>query len=170
MKSSCLAWLITCVLAGLSAFGCTTPHTSGATDTGSATPDMGSAADTSTVDVGSATDTGFDVGSVDDVGASDTGSFDAALSSDTGIDSAAADVGTGRPCGARGLLPCPTGQFCDFPITANCGATGLPGACTIPPTRCPVATAVCSCNGTSYAGTCSAAMAMQSVRHTGVCP
>ncbi len=110
-------------------------------------------------DVGLASDAGSD-GGLDGSAIPDGGS-----ASDTGIDANAP-----RACGARGTQPCHTGEYCDFPLTANCGVTGSPGTCAAIPTVCRGASSVCGCDGTTYTTACAAAMQSISVAHTGACP
>ena len=118
---------------------------------------------------------GIDAFVADDVGlasdASSDGALDGGATSDGG---SASDTGTDanapRACGARGTSPCHAGEYCDFPLTANCGVSGSPGTCAPVPMLCSRGTTVCGCNGTTYPTACAAAMNSISVAHTGACP
>jgi hypothetical protein len=78
--------------------------------------------------------------------------------------------GTGKSCGSRGLAPCPTGQYCNFPASAMCGDTDSPGQCAAIPQACTqVYSPVCGCNGATFSNGCMAAAAGVSVRTTGAC-
>lgn len=75
-----------------------------------------------------------------------------------------------RTCGARGLLSCEVGEFCKFSPDSKCGATDLPGVCTVPPEICyKIYKPVCACDGQTYANDCEAAAQGQSVEHVGPC-
>ena len=77
----------------------------------------------------------------------------------------------GQACGSRGMSPCPQGQFCNFPETAQCGATDKPGVCApIPQTCTRELRFVCGCDGTTYNNPCVANAAGQSYSKMGKCP
>ena len=59
-------------------------------------------------------------------------------------------------CGSRGLLECPRGQFCNFPINARCGATDIPGRCAPRPEQCNRIETPCVVAMTDYANPCMA--------------
>jgi hypothetical protein len=78
--------------------------------------------------------------------------------------------GTGASCGSRGLPACATGTFCNFPVSAHCGAADAPGTCTKPSQACTQNIApVCGCDGNTYSNACMAAAASMSVASTGAC-
>ncbi len=73
-------------------------------------------------------------------------------------------------CGTRGSAPCPSGQFCEFDISASCGATDLGGTCVSAPQICTQHTdPVCGCDGVTYANPCLAKAAGASVMSQGAC-
>ncbi len=79
-------------------------------------------------------------------------------------------AGDGDVCGVRGAPLCEAGTFCNFPIAAACGAADAPGTCEAIPSDCsPRGTAVCGCDGVTYASACLAAQAEVSVEHEGAC-
>jgi uncharacterized protein DUF6748/Kazal-type serine protease inhibitor-like protein len=76
----------------------------------------------------------------------------------------------GAACGSRGLGQCIDGQFCDFPVGADCGRSDAPGRCAVPPEACiEIFAPVCGCDGQTYANSCFAAGAGVSVDFAGEC-
>jgi hypothetical protein len=73
-------------------------------------------------------------------------------------------------CGSRGLAACPKDQYCDFPVSAMCGASDAPGTCMPMPQICTqIYAPVCGCDGMTYASDCTANSTGVSVKHTGPC-
>jgi hypothetical protein len=78
--------------------------------------------------------------------------------------------GRGDACGSRGLPPCAEGLFCQFPLSADCGATDAPGTCQPRPQACTMIYApVCGCDSRTYGSACVAAAAGISVARNGAC-
>jgi hypothetical protein len=76
----------------------------------------------------------------------------------------------GKACGSRGLGPCATGEFCNFPRSAQCGAADAPGTCAKQTQICPdIYLPVCGCDGTTYPSECSANAAGVSAASDGPC-
>lgn len=76
----------------------------------------------------------------------------------------------GQTCGSRGLAPCPSDQFCDFPAGSECGATDRGGACKPIPQICTRDyRPVCGCDGQTYPNACAANTKGVSVSKQGKC-
>ncbi len=74
-----------------------------------------------------------------------------------------------QACGARGLGPCPSGQFCDT-SSAACGRGDQAGVCREITFACPRHYApVCGCDGNNYSNTCVANSRGIAVDHHGPC-
>ncbi len=81
---------------------------------------------------------------------------------------------TERACvaGCGGLLgkSCPSGEYCNYPQDAACGAADQTGTCEVTPDACADLYApVCGCDDTTYGNACEAAAAGVSVAATGEC-
>ncbi|MDD9965957.1 MAG: hypothetical protein OXR73_07040, partial [Myxococcales bacterium] len=73
-------------------------------------------------------------------------------------------------CGGIAGVPCPAGQFCDFPAGTQCGAGDQAGQCVTPPEACTaVFDPVCGCDGMTYGNACMASAAQVSVLSAGPC-
>jgi len=72
-------------------------------------------------------------------------------------------------CGRPDDRPCPSGQFCEFPVGA-CNPMGQSGVCTPTGQLCPaVWDPVCGCDGTTYGNSCEADQAGVTIQHPGPC-
>jgi hypothetical protein len=75
----------------------------------------------------------------------------------------------GQACGSRGLDPCPTGYYCDWPDD-SCGAVDAPGECRETPDACiALYLPVCGCDGNTYSNACVASSAGADVQYEGEC-
>lgn len=122
-------------------------------------------------DAAARVDSGADASELVDVGAPDDATVDASSADDAAVDATQGeDAGGARICGTRGAGPCPTNQFCQHDIGADCGRGDLPGTCQTPPLSCtPGGATVCGCDGVTYANECEAHMASSGVDHAGPC-
>lgn len=72
-------------------------------------------------------------------------------------------------CGGIAGLPCPDGQFCEYPL-GTCHVADAMGICRTPPATCPtVDNPYCGCDGKTYSNACTAAQARVSIERTGEC-
>ncbi len=73
-------------------------------------------------------------------------------------------------CGGLSGKACPSGEFCNYPAEAACGAADQTGTCEATPDACPDLYApVCGCDDATYGNACDAAAAGVSVAATGEC-
>jgi hypothetical protein len=73
-------------------------------------------------------------------------------------------------CGGIIGQGCAEGEYCEFPIEAQCGAGDQTGLCAAPPEFCTFEfKPVCGCDGVTYGNACEAASASVSVASEGEC-
>lgn len=77
---------------------------------------------------------------------------------------------TGSTCGGLLGQACASGQYCNYPLDAMCGAADQTGTCTDIPGACTADyNPVCGCDDKTYGNACAAAAAGVSVSATGAC-
>jgi Kazal-type serine protease inhibitor domain len=82
---------------------------------------------------------------------------------------ACSDVG-GSICGGIAGFACPTGEYCNFPAGAQCGAADQTGTCAKRPELCAqIYAPVCGCDDRTYGNACEAAAQGVSVLRDGPC-
>ena len=78
--------------------------------------------------------------------------------------------GGGASCGGLAGKSCKVGEFCDYPISAICGAADAPGLCKTIPNACTqVYDPVCGCNDATYSNACMANASGVAVAYKGAC-
>jgi Kazal-type serine protease inhibitor domain len=75
-----------------------------------------------------------------------------------------------KMCGGIAGFRCDAGQYCAFPLSAQCGAGDMAGVCKPIPDMCTMEFApVCGCDGKTYGSACVAGRRSVSVATTGAC-
>ena len=73
-------------------------------------------------------------------------------------------------CGTKGAKPCGPNEFCDFPLSAQCGAADKAGICKAKPQACDLLIdPVCGCDHVTYNSACEANAKGVSVYTKGAC-
>jgi hypothetical protein len=76
----------------------------------------------------------------------------------------------GKVCGGLLGAKCASGEYCDFPLSAKCGAADQTGTCKATPDVCnDIFQPVCGCDDTTYSNACEAAAKGVSVATEGAC-
>jgi len=76
----------------------------------------------------------------------------------------------GKLCGGIAGIGCDKGQYCNYPISARCGAGDMSGTCQATPELCTtIYDPVCGCDGKTYSSACVAARNGVSVAKEGAC-
>ncbi|HKO47447.1 MAG TPA: Kazal-type serine protease inhibitor domain-containing protein [Polyangiaceae bacterium] len=96
---------------------------------------------------------------------------DAAMNGGTSVaHTGACQPSSGASCGGLKPASCAKSEYCNFPISTQCGSGDQTGTCTSIPDICPtVAAPVCGCDGVTYSNSCNAASKGVSVLHAGTC-
>ncbi len=80
-------------------------------------------------------------------------------------------AGSGRRCRSARALECDSGEYCDFPVGAACGARGRAGVCRPRPELCTREyMPVCGCDGRTWPTRCVAASQGVDAASDGACP
>jgi hypothetical protein len=92
----------------------------------------------------------------------------------TSVAATGACADAGATCGGLRGSQCPSDQYCDFSLAAQCGAGDQTGNCKAKAVVCPDVTGssleVCGCDGKTYASACFAQRAGVAVASNGACP
>ncbi len=80
------------------------------------------------------------------------------------------DTPSGKACGGLLGISCAKGEYCNFPISTQCGSGDQMGSCAVMPLGCNFNLApVCGCDGNTYSNSCAAAGAGVSEQKKGYC-